>query len=66
MGNYYQLEIAFVRRTLSLIDQYEVLKEQFPFENQYNHTLLTSLLRLIILPKEKALAFIPKRQELVL
>lgn len=61
MGNYYQLEIDFVRRTLDLIDQYEVLKEQFPFERQYNHTLLTNcLLGLIVLPKEKALSYIPK------
>lgn len=61
MGNYYQLEIDFVSRTLDLIEQYEILKEQFPFERQYNHTLLTNcLLGLIILPKEKALAHIPK------
>jgi hypothetical protein len=61
MGNYYQLEVDFVRRTLDLIDQYEVLKEQFPFERQYNHTLLTNcLLGLIVLPKEKALSYIPK------
>lgn len=61
MGNYYQLEIDFVRRTLDLIEQYDVLKEGFPFENQYNHTLLTNcLLGLIVLPKEKSLSFIPK------
>lgn len=61
MGNYYQLEIDFVSRTLDLIEQYEVLKEQFPFERQYNHTLLTNcLLGLIVLPKEKALSYIPK------
>ncbi|WP_028526006.1 HEPN family nuclease [Runella limosa] len=61
MGNYYQLEIDFVRRTLNLIDQYEELKEQYPFDQQYNHTLLTNcLLGLIVLPKEKALTYIPK------
>ena len=55
MGNYYQLEIDFVRRTLDLIEQYEHLKDQFPFEQQFNHTLLTNcLLGLIVLPKEKA------------
>ena len=61
MGNYYQLEIDFVRRTLDLIEQYEQLKDQFPFEQQFNHTLLTNcLLGLIVLPKEKALSYIPK------
>ena len=61
MGNYYQLEIDFVRRTLDLIEQYEHLKDQFPFEQQFNHTLLTNcLLGLIVLPKEKALSYIPK------
>lgn len=61
MGNYYQLEIDFVRRTLDLIEQYDILKENFPFEQQYNHTLLTNcLLGLIILPKEKTLSRIPK------
>jgi len=61
MGNYYQLEIDFVRRTLNLIDQYEELKEQYPFDKQYNHTLLTNcLLGLIVLPKEKSLTYIPK------
>jgi len=67
MGNYYQLEIDFVERTLNLIDQYEELKENFPFEHQYNHTLLTNcLLGLIVLPKEKALTYTPKmRMELV-
>lgn len=61
MGNYNQLEIDFVTRTIQLIDQYEELKELFPFEQQFNHTLMTNcLLGLIILPKAKALTFIPK------
>lgn len=61
VGNYYRLEIDFVSRTLDLIEQYNSLKEQFPFERQYNHTLLTNcLLGLIVLPKEKALSHIPK------
>lgn len=61
MGNYYHLEIDFVRRTLYLIDQYEHLKEQYRFEEQYNHTLLINcLLGLIVLPKAKALTYIPK------
>lgn len=63
MGNYYQLEIDFVKRTLNLIEQYEVFKKDLPFEEQYNHTLLTNcLLGLIILPKEKAITYIPKER----
>ena len=63
MGNYYKLEIDFVRRTLKLIEQYEQMKNQFPFEQQFNHTLLTNcLLGLIVLPKEKSLTFIPKER----
>lgn len=63
MGNYYQLEIDFVRRTLALIDQYEMVKNHFPFDEQYNHTLLVNcLLGLIVLPKEKTLSHIPKRR----
>lgn len=54
MGNFYHLEMEFIERTLALLDQYEELKEGFPFERQYNHTLLTNcLLGLIVLPKEK-------------
>jgi len=53
MGNFYQVEIEFVRRTLNLVNQYEQLKELYDFEEQYNHTLLINcLLGLIILPKE--------------
>lgn len=60
MGNYYQLEIDFVRQTLDLIEQYEGLRSQSHFDQQYNHTLLTNcLLGLIVLPKEKALTYIP-------
>lgn len=61
MGNYFQLEIDFVKRTLALIDQYEFIKEEFPFGEQYSHTLLTNcLLGLIVLPKERAFTNIPK------
>ena len=63
MGNFYQVEIEFVRRILNLVNQYEQLKELFDFEEQYNHTLLINcLLGLIILPKEKSLSFIPKQR----
>ncbi|OJW01219.1 MAG: hypothetical protein BGO52_07240 [Sphingobacteriales bacterium 44-61] len=54
MGNFYHLEMEFIQRTLALLDQYDELKEGFPFEQQYNHTLLTNcLLGLVVLPKEK-------------
>jgi len=63
MGNYYQIEIDFVSRTLGLMEQYEILKEQFPFSEQYNHTLLTNcLLGLIVLPKEKVLSYLPNKR----
>ncbi len=61
MGNYHQLEIDFVKRTLALIDQYEGFKDCFPFDEQYNHTLLVNcLLGLIVLPKEKIFSYVPK------
>jgi hypothetical protein len=61
MSNYLQLETDFVYRTLELINQYEELKEFYPFDRQYNHTLLMNcLLGLIVLPKEKALTYIPQ------
>lgn len=63
MGNYYQLEMDFVDRTLKLIDQYEEYRAHLPFKEQYNHTLLINcLLGLIVLPKEKALRYIPKER----
>jgi len=63
MGNYYQLEMDFVDRTLKLIDQYDEYRMRLPFEEQYNHTLLINcLLGLIVLPKEKALRYIPKER----
>lgn len=61
MGNYRNLEIDFIERTLELISQYEKLKYKFKFENQYNHTLLINcLLGLIVFPKEKAISYLPK------
>ena len=59
MGNYHDLDVEFIERTLNLIDQYERMKDQFPFEEQYNHTLvLNCLLGLIVLPKEKTQSYI--------
>lgn len=61
MVNYKHFEIEFVERTLELITQYEVCMRKYPFEKQFNHTLLTNcLLGLIVIPKEKAISFLPK------
>ncbi len=62
MGNYTDFETDFVQRTLTLIDQYnEMIEVQGkPFREQYNYTLtLNCLLGLIVLPKERALSFLP-------
>ncbi|EOD9879235.1 HEPN family nuclease, partial [Klebsiella pneumoniae] len=62
MGNYSDFETDFVQRTLALIDQYnEMIEVQGkPFREQYNYTLtLNCLLGLIVLPKERALSFLP-------
>lgn len=62
MGNYSDFETEFVQRTLALIDQYnEMIEVQGkPFREQYNYTLtLNCLLGLIVLPKERALSFLP-------
>jgi hypothetical protein len=61
MGNYRNLEIDFIERTLDLISQYEHLMHQYEFDKQYNHTLLINcLLGLIVMPKERAISFLPK------
>lgn len=60
MGNYHDIEIEFVERTLRLIDQYLGLVNQFDFKEQYNYTLLLNcLLGLIVMPKEKVVSYIP-------
>lgn len=61
MANYTNLEIDFVERTLELISQYEVIMHKHEFDKQYNHTLLTNcLLGLIVMPKERAITYLPK------
>lgn len=61
MGNYRNLEIDFIERTLEIISQYEALLHKFEFDKQYNHTLLINcLLGLIVFPKEKAISYLPK------
>lgn len=60
MGNYKNIEHDFIERTMLLITQYEHLYHQFPFEEQYNYTLLLNcLLGIIVLPKEKLYIHIP-------
>jgi hypothetical protein len=45
---------------MNLIAQYESLLHKFPFEEQYNYTLLLNcLLGLIVLPKERLFTHIP-------
>lgn len=61
MGNYKNLETEFIERALALITQYEHDKYRYPFEQQYNHTLLVNcLLGLIIFPKERIVSYLPK------
>lgn len=60
MGNYKNLEIEFVDRSIKLIEQYAGLCNSFPFKEQYNYTLtINSMLGLIVMPKEKVVSFVP-------
>lgn len=60
MGNYKNLEIDFVHRTLNLITQYENILHKYEYKEQYNYTLLINcLLGLVVLPKEKSLTYLP-------
>jgi hypothetical protein len=61
MGNYRNLEIDFIERTLELISQYEAMQYKLEFYKQYNYTLLINcLLGLVVFPKEKAISYLPK------
>lgn len=63
MGNYKNIEIDFIERTLGLIAQYEGILYRYNFEQQYNHTLLINcLLGLVVFPKEKAISYLPKER----
>lgn len=63
MGNYKNIEIDFIERTLGLIAQYEGILHRYNFEQQYNHTLLINcLLGLVVFPKEKAISYLPKER----
>ncbi len=60
MGNYRNVEIDFIQRTLELIAQYESILSRYEFGSQYNYTLLTNcLLGLVVLPKERAFDYLP-------
>jgi len=62
MGNYADLEIEFIERTMSLLDQYNFLliENDIPFKEQFNYTLLINcLLGLIVMPRERVFSYIP-------
>ena len=60
MGNYKNIEHDFIDRTMKLISQYESTLHKYPFEEQYNYTLLLNcLLGIIVLPKERIYTHIP-------
>jgi hypothetical protein len=61
MGNYKNIEVDFVQRTLNLLAQYESILHKYEYEEQYNYTLLINcLLGLIVLPKERSLSYLPQ------
>lgn len=61
MGNYTNLELDFVERTIALIEQYTYLIQDKPFAEQLNYTLtINCLLGLVVMPKERVITYIPK------
>lgn len=63
MGNYRDFEQDFVNRTIDLLDQYNQLIVNEPFERQFNYTLtLNCLLGLIVMPKERVINAIPNER----
>jgi hypothetical protein len=63
MGNYKNIEHDFIERTMNIIAQYEHVLHNYPFEEQYNYTLLLNcLLGIIVLPKEKLYSHIPNHR----
>lgn len=61
MGNYENLELDFIERTISLIGQYTDMIQDKPFDEQLNYTLtINCLLGLIVMPKERVINFVPK------
>lgn len=63
MGNYKDINHDFIERTMNLISQYESNLNQYPFEQQYNYTLLLNcLLGIIVMPKEQFFSHIPNHR----
>ena len=63
MGNYAEIEIEFIERTIDLIEQYCSDLEKYSLEKQFNHTLVINcMLGLIVMPKEKAIPYIPNER----
>jgi HEPN pEK499 p136 len=61
MGNYNNLEVEFIERTIKLIGQYTNMIQNLDFVEQLNYTLtINCLLGLIVMPKERVITFIPK------
>lgn len=61
MGNYNNLELDFIERTIRLIGQYTEMIQGLAFEDQLNYTLtINCLLGLIVMPKERVVTYIPK------
>lgn len=61
MGNYKNLELDFIERTMTLIEQYTDLIQGKPFAEQLNYTLtINCLLGLVVMPKERVIGYIPK------
>ncbi|MBD3897196.1 hypothetical protein IEI94_15165 [Halomonas sp. ML-15] len=61
MGNYANLELEFIERTIRLIGQYTDMIQGLEFEDQLNYTLtINCLLGLIVMPKERVVTYIPK------
>jgi len=61
MGNYNNLELDFIERTIRLIGQYTDMIQGLDFDNQLNYTLtINCLLGLVVMPKERVITYIPK------
>lgn len=62
MGNYNNLELDFIERTIRLIGQYTDMVQSLEFEDQLNYTLtINCLLGLVVMPKERVITYIPKK-----
>lgn len=63
MGNYKNINHDFIERTMNLVSQYESILHKYPFEKQYNYTLLLNcLLGIIVMPKEHLFSHIPNHR----